>query len=200
MHFCLIPFNICSQVASKKMVLMTFLDLEKAVDSVNVWTETILLENQNRWCPLPSLRRRPLFLLFLLFFSYIKTNINEGECRRICSLVTSKAYYQIKNNKQTDSRFTFKTGIKQFYWRYALTVIVLVLSMEFFKYCKHSRPYDILYLFKQYFKSKVLSFADGTVVLSIGCSWDEVFEQTWSDLLKLKMWFDTHYTVTLQTC
>lgn len=102
---------------------------------------------------------------------YLKTNINEGECGRIVVSLT--------NNKQTDSRFTFKTGIKQFNWRYTLTVIVLVLSIE---------------------KSKVLSFSDYTAVFSTGCSWDEVFEQIWSDLSKLKLWFDTHYTVTLQTC
>lgn len=45
-------------------------------------------------------------------------------------------------------------------------------------------------------KSRIFLFADDTAVVSMGCTWDEVYSRATEDLAKVKTWFD-HNTLTV---
>ena len=142
---------ISQTIGNKKRVLLTFLDLAKAFDSVN---------RKKLIAKLKSIGLNNISLQW--FASYFE---NRTQMVTINGVLSEKVPVDY--------------GVVQGSTLGPLLFLIYINNIT-----------------KMSLKGFLLLFADDTVLVSTGCTWDEAYNQASSDLAKIKNWFD-HNTLTV---
>nr|QQJ42582.1 chitinase 6-2 [Sogatella furcifera] len=134
---------ISGEIGHKKRVMVTFLDLAKAFDSIDKHKLVLKLQ-------LAGIESLDWFISYL----------------------ENRSQFVSINGTKSDP-MSIEYGVVQ-----GSTLGPILFSI----YINNITKVNI--------EGKLLLFADDTVVVSTGSSWDEVYERASSDLLKIKTWFD----------